>query len=239
MATGSTAESSSCDGNWIDGRIVLRWQLDRRWNRPAMATGSAAGSSCDGNWIGGGVVLRWQHETELNRRRNRPARANRTRNGVVFERDQGIPILAEESMVCCRGNKLEMIYSHPNSDCYPRRSCRGSEHSNLAKGINGFSYSLQARNDLFPSNTPTTTLLSSLPEQDQSIPHLAVESMLSSKGNKLEMMPPLSFGSVQIKQWVNRTATDTKHCDMQCEVFFAIYWLLDSNTKSTHAGKPC
>jgi hypothetical protein len=39
---------------------------------------------------------------------------------------------------------------------------------------------------------PTTTVMSGLPEQDQSIPHLSVESVLYSRGNKHEMISPLS-----------------------------------------------
>jgi hypothetical protein len=151
-------------------------------------------------------------------------------------------------MLCCRGNKLEMIYSHPNSDCYRRRSCKGSGHSNLAKGINAFTYSLQPRNDLFPSNYDRHEQLT---WPDQSIPQLEVESMLYSRGNKLEMISPLLVEHlfclfclflrfVLINEMIEQPPTEHR---VICSVggFFAIYSLFNSNApiqKTAHAGKP-
>jgi hypothetical protein len=66
--------------------------------------------------------------------------------------------------------------------------------------------------------------MSSLPEEDQSIPHLAVESVLYSRGCNLEiiMISPLSVGRFScVSSWI--TATDNTPCILQCNGFFAFY----------------
>jgi hypothetical protein len=141
--------------------------------------------SCDGNGIGDGIVLRWQRH----RRWNRPAMA--TRNGVILEWwDRSIPILAEESMVCCRGSKLEMMYSHPTAIAVSVAAGAGDpiiptlpKESMLSPTV--------CKLEMIYSH-PTTTVVSGLPEPDQSIPMLAVESMLYSRGCKAEMISPYS-----------------------------------------------